>query len=127
MTAPLGSPSVRLPFPPAALSGHATYGGGRKKARITKELRRSAWAMAKAANLKAPPEGEVRLVVTLVPPNDRGDRTNYPARCKPYIDGIADALGTDRRPFNDKRFIPVWDYQPVQKPGWVTFRLEPVS
>jgi hypothetical protein len=48
--------------------------------------------------------------VTFYPPNKRGDRVNYPNRCKPIFDGIADALKV-----NDKRFLPSFHFaEPVK-------------
>lgn len=128
MAEALGTPSVRLPFPPAGKnSGHARYGGGRAQARVTKKLRADACTMAKAANIKAPATGDIVLHIHFVPPHNGGDRANYLTRCKGYIDGIADALHARGRPFNDKRFIPELHFEPAQKPGWVLFRLEPVA
>jgi hypothetical protein len=54
-------------------------------------------------------EGDLRVSVTFFPPDKRGDRTNYPNRCKPYFDGIADALKV-----NDRRFLPSYHFaEPV--------------
>lgn len=65
-------------------------------------------------------DGDIRVHVQFTPPNNRGDRTNYPNRCKPYFDGIAEALGV-----NDRRFVPVYEFLPAKHPGRVTITLEP--
>jgi crossover junction endodeoxyribonuclease RusA len=62
----------------------------------------------------APAEGDIRIHVRLVPPNRRGDRTNYPNRLKPYFDGIADALKV-----NDRRFLPSFEFADPKAPGEV--------
>ena len=104
---------ISLPFPPSSLSGHAK-GHWRSKSDPTKTHRR--WAML--ATLAAPPSipatGDVRIHVQFVPPDRRGDRTNFPNRMKPYFDGIADALG-----INDARFLPSYSFAPPEKPGRV--------
>jgi len=104
---------IVLPFPPASLSGHAK-GNWRAKAAVTKKHR--AWA--KAATLAVAPsiprEGDIAVRVRFTPPDRRGDRTNFPNRMKPYLDGIAEALGV-----NDARFLPTYEYTEPRKPGQV--------
>ncbi|WP_305096457.1 hypothetical protein [Croceibacterium aestuarii] len=52
--------------------------------------------------------------IHFVPPDRRGDRCNFWNRCKPYIDGIAEALG-----INDARFLPSMSFAQPEKPGRV--------
>lgn len=104
---------VTLPFPPASLSGHAN-GGWRSKSGPTAKHRELARLAALAAGLSAPATGDIHIHVRFVPPDRRGDRTNYPNRLKPYFDGLADALGV-----NDRRFLPAYEFAEPQKPGRV--------
>lgn len=101
--------AIALPFPAAVLAGHATQSSW---AKITATKMHRAWA-ANATNEARPvvPEsGDIHLHVIFIPPNDRGDRVNFPNRMKPYFDGIADALGV-----NDKRFLPSFEYRAPDK------------
>lgn len=113
---------IKLPFPPSSLSGHAKghWGGG--KSAETKKYR--GWAhhatLEVRRRIHLPPEGDITVKVRFVPPDRRGDRTNYANRMKPYFDGIADALG-----INDKRFVPEYEYAEPRKPGHVMVTLEP--
>jgi crossover junction endodeoxyribonuclease RusA len=43
--------------------------------------------------------------VRFVPPSRRGDRVNFPNRCKPIFDGLADAMRV-----NDSRFVPAFEF-----------------
>jgi len=52
--------------------------------------------------------------VRFIPTNRRGDRVNFPNRCKPIFDGIADALKV-----NDSRFVPAFEFAEPCKPGRV--------
>ena len=115
--------TIELPFPSSKLSGHATYKGGYAKAAETKKHR--AWAHQAAYNalkclpMQSIPDGDIYTYVTLCPPNNRGDRLNYPNRMKPYFDGIADGLGV-----NDKRFaIPFYACLKPEKPGYVRVQI----
>lgn len=106
--------TIILPWPPAALSGHAK-GGRWGKTSVTKKHR--AWANAATLAAGATADGiggDIALRITFVPPNRRGDRTNFANRLKPAIDGIADALGV-----NDARFLPSYHYAEPEKPGRV--------
>jgi len=106
---------VELPWMPASLSGHAN-GHWRSKAPIVAKHREWARLAALASNpTPLRPEGDIHIGFTFYPPNRRGDRTNYPNRLKPYIDGIAEALGV-----NDRRFLPTYHFaEPVKGPGKV--------
>lgn len=100
---------IELPFPPAALSGHHNQ-HWRKLQPVKKKHREWARLATLAAGPRVPETGDIRVSVTFYPPDRRGDRTNYPNRCKPYFDGIADALDV-----NDRRFLPVFHYaEPVK-------------
>ena len=110
--------SFTLPFPPSSLSGHAK-GHWRSKSGPTAKHREWARLQTKAAAPVVEPEGDIVVRVRFVPPDRRGDRTNYPNRMKPYFDGIADALGV-----NDRRFLPAYEFAEPCKPGWVLITLE---
>jgi len=110
---------IVLPFPPAGLSGHAK-GHWRTKAALTKKHREWGRLATLEAKATAPAEGDIALHVRFVPPHNRGDRTNYPARLKASLDGIADALGV-----NDRRFIPTFTFAPAEKPGRVEITITP--
>lgn len=96
--------NIELPWPPASLSGHNT-GHWRSKNAIVAKHREWARLATLAAKIGAPLSGDIRLSVTFYPPNRRGDRINYPNRCKPLFDGIADALQV-----NDSRFVPQYHF-----------------
>jgi hypothetical protein len=107
----VASSLIELPWPPASLSGH-NKGHWHAKSGIVAKHRE--WA--KNATLAVKPvvsaEGDIRLSITFYPPNRRGDRVNFPNRCKPYFDGIADGLKT-----NDSRFLPSYHFaEPVHNP-----------
>lgn len=104
---------IVLPFPPASLSGHAK-GHWRSKSGPTAKHREWARLATKAAAPTVPAAGDIQVCIRFVPPDRRGDRTNYPNRMKPYLDGIADALGV-----NDRRFLPSYQFAEPEKPGRV--------
>lgn len=96
---------VTLPWPPSSLSGHAN-GHWRGKSAVTKKHRVWAFNATKAAGaIVVPAAGDIAVHFRFVPPDRRGDRTNFPNRLKPYIDGIAEALGV-----NDSRFLPSYTF-----------------
>ncbi len=106
--------SIVLPFPPSSLSGHAK-GHWRSKSSPTAVHRD--WA--RKATLAAPPRdipasGDIGVHIRFIPPDRRGDRTNFPNRMKPYLDGIAEALKV-----NDARFLPSYEFCSPEKPGRV--------
>lgn len=70
---------------------------------------------------KVPSRGDIRLHIRFVPPDRRGDRTNFPNRVKPIIDGIADALG-----INDSRFVPSYEFSEPEKPGRVEIEVRAI-
>lgn len=104
---------IELPFPPASLSGHHNE-HWRKLQPVKKLFRTYAEAATLAAKVCVPESGDIRVIVTFYPPDRRGDRTNYPNRCKPIFDGIADALK-----INDRRFLPSYHFAEPCKPGKV--------
>lgn len=108
---------IEVPFPPAILSGHNT-GHHWKKAPVVKQYRELAKLATLEANPTVPEEGDIPIRFTFYAPDNRGDRTNYPNRIKPIIDGVADALGV-----NDKRFLPSYHFMPNEKPGKVVIEL----
>lgn len=108
---------ITLPFPPASLSGHAK-GHWRAKSTPTAQHREWARVATLAAAPSIPATGDIRVHVRFVPPDRRGDRTNYPNRMKPYLDGIAEALGV-----NDRRFLPAFEFAEPQNPGHVVVTL----
>jgi hypothetical protein len=117
-----GGNTIRLPWPPASLSGHNTGNRYSKAAIIAKHRER-----AKNATLEILPpcfrardDGDILLFVTFYPPNRRGDRVNFPNRMKPYFDGIADALKV-----NDSRFLPSFHYAEPIKGGSIIVSVMP--
>jgi hypothetical protein len=109
---------ITLPWPSSTLSGHAN-GHWRAKSAETAKHRRWAADATRAALYRAVlgspiPDGDILLSVRFVPPNRRGDRTNFPNRMKAYFDGIADALGV-----NDSRFLPAYQFADPEAPGRV--------
>lgn len=105
--------TITLPWPPATLSGHAK-GHWRAKAIETRKHRAWASVATIAADVAVPSIGDIPVKITFVPPDRRGDRTNFANRIKPYLDGIADALGV-----NDSRFLPSYEFAEPKKPGEV--------
>lgn len=109
---------IRLPFPSSLLAGHAKGNGQWAKIKATKEHREWARLATLSELVKDKPElpdtGDIAMTIRFIPPNNRGDRINYPNRMKPYFDGIADALKV-----NDKRFHPLFVFCDVEKPGAV--------
>lgn len=107
---------IELPFPPSSLSGHAN-GHWRSKSGPTAKYREWArLATLAAGDMVIPMSGDIRVIVTFFPADNRGDRVNFPNRCKPLFDGIADALKV-----NDKRFLPSYHFaEPVKGAGKVT-------
>jgi len=104
---------IVLPFPPSTLSGHAK---GHWRAKCGPTAKHRGWARdaTLAAKPTVPATGDILVVVRFVPPDRRGDRTNFANRMKPYFDGIADALGV-----NDARFLPSYEFAAPEKPGRV--------
>lgn len=108
---------IELPFPPASLSGHNS-GHWRGKSSVVAKHREWARLATLAAKPSVPADGDIRLSITFYPPDKRGDRTNFPNRLKPAIDGIAQALGV-----NDRRFLPTYHFAEPTKPGCVVVRI----
>lgn len=110
---------IVLPFPASALSGHNT-GHWRVKAAHVAKHRQWAHHATLAAKPVVPADGDIPILFRFVPPDRRGDRTNYPNRLKAYIDGIADALGV-----NDRRFLPSYEFAAPEAPGRVEVSFPP--
>jgi hypothetical protein len=108
---------IVLPFPSSKLSGqnNAHHWVTRPITNQHREWARDATLDARPA---IPAEGDIRLHIHFVPPDRRGDRTNYWNRCKAYIDGIAEGLG-----INDSRFLPSMSFADPEKPGHVEVTL----
>lgn len=108
---------IVLPFPSSKLSGQNNAHHW-----VTRPIINEHREWAKNATLAARPviaaEGDVLLHIRFVPPDRRGDRTNYWNRCKAYIDGIAEALG-----INDARFLPSMSFAEPERPGRVEVTL----
>jgi crossover junction endodeoxyribonuclease RusA len=111
------TPVILLPWPPASLSGHNT-GHWRGKAGIVAKHRLWARNAVLAAKITVAGDGDVPVEIRFVPPDRRGDRTNYPNRVKPVFDGLADALK-----INDRRFLPSFVFAPPEKPGRLEVRI----
>ena len=108
---------IELPFPSSELSGHHNKHFWKVRPIINKH-RDWAEKATLAASPVVPETGDIRISVTFYPPDCRGDRVNYPNRCKPYFDGIADALGV-----NDRRFLPSYHFAEPTKPGRVVVEI----
>lgn len=109
---------IELPWPSSDLAGHNS-----KHYRFMRPIIKKHRAWAHAATLAAkitglPDTGDIMLSVTFNPPNRRGDRLNYPNRCKAYFDGIADALKV-----NDRRFVPHYVFGEVVPNGRITIEI----
>lgn len=102
-----------LPWPPSSLSGHNT-GHWHTKSGLVAQHRSWAKNATLAARPVVPVAGDIRIVFTFYPPDNRGDRCNFPNRIKPAIDGIAEALKV-----NDKRFLPAYYFGEPVKGGKV--------
>src|SRR3546814_8584353 len=86
------SNSVRLTWPDRA-SHPNSRGHWSKRAKANKAMRKAAYYLTLGANVKAPENGDIRVVLTFYPPDRRQrDRDNLLSNCKAYLDGIADAL-----------------------------------
>lgn len=100
---------IVLPFPHAVLAGHNKGYWANRSSHIAKHRQ---WARnaTLAASLNVPPDGDIAVKVRFFPPNNRGDRINYPIRLKPYFDGIADALKV-----SDSRFVPAFEFHDADR------------
>lgn len=109
---------IVLPFPSSLLSGHAKGNAQWAKIKATKEHRKAAHdAVTDVPEHDRPlfaESGDIAITFRFTPPDNRGDRLNFPARIKPYADGIADALKV-----NDRRFVPHFEFLAAAKPGSV--------
>jgi hypothetical protein len=112
--------TITLPWPASSLSGHA---GGHWRSKSTPTAKHREWARLATlewlcSDFSPLGDGDIRIHVRFVPPDRRGDRTNFANRLKPYFDGIAAALGV-----NDARFLPSYEFAEPKKPGQVIVTL----
>src|SRR3546814_11017501 len=95
------SNSVRLTWPDRA-SHPNSRGHWSKRAKANKAMRKAAYYLTLGAKIKAPENGDLRVVLPFYPPDRRQRaRDDHLRHCQAYLDGIADALGV-----NDSRFVP---------------------
>lgn len=105
---------IELPFPSSKLAGHSK-GSHWGTSRIVATHRAWAFHATRAAKLGTfPGKGDIAIEIDFYPPDNRGDRVNFPNRLKPYFDGVAEALGV-----NDSRFLPSYRFHAPGKPGRV--------
>jgi Holliday junction resolvase RusA-like endonuclease len=112
---------LELPWPSKDLSPNGRVHWARK-AKAAKAGRITGAAIAAAAGWKSLklPAGRLHLWIDFYPPTRmRPDDDNMLARCKPYRDGIADALGIDDRRFVSHPFVR----DEVRKGGLVVIRI----
>lgn len=113
---------IILPFPPAEFSGHNTgqwFGKSRTIATYRAEAFHITRSWLRTAGFVVHASGDILISFRFVPPDNRGDRTNFAGRLKPQIDGIAEALG-----INDKRFLPSYAFAGPEKPGRVEVSIQ---
>lgn len=113
---------LALPWPSKDLSPNARV-HWRKRAKAAADARALAKLAAWASGwlpASVPTDGRLHLWIDFYPPTRRlPDDDNMLARCKPYRDGIADALGID-----DKRFVShPYVRDTPRKGGQVVFRI----
>jgi len=115
---------IELPFPSAKLSGHHNAHWRYLqpiKAKHREWALKAMLAVRDQVAVSLADNSDIRVSVTFYPPDRRGDRTNYPNRCKPYFDGIADALAV-----NDRRFLPSYHFaEPAKGGGKVVIEVRP--
>jgi len=115
---------IDLPFPSSKLSGHAK-GKWQSSSGVVADTRMAAKrrtdeVLAEIAHA-IPDDCDIAITTEFYPPNNRGDRVNYPNRMKAVYDGIAEAMGV-----NDKRFLPVRNrFFKARKDAFVRVILEP--
>lgn len=108
---------IELPFPSSELSGHHNKHFWKVRPIINQHRE---WALKATLAVRdqirvfAADKTDIRISFTFYPPNNRGDRLNYPNRIKAYADGIADALGV-----NDRRFLPSYHFAEPTREGKV--------
>ena len=110
---------IILPWPSPKLSPNARNHWAIKNDAV-KGARQTAFYIAKQAGVPVlPPEGDIRLLVTFLPPDKhRRDSDNLVASMKAGMDGIADAWGVD-----DSRFEPTYRRGDPVRGGLVTVEL----
>lgn len=112
-----------LPWPHRDLHPNSR-GHWSKRAKAAKAARQLAWGLTlqvlTVADLDNLPEGRLHLWLDFYPPDRRKrDDDGLLSSMKPWLDGIADALGVD-----DRRFVPhPWVKDEVRKGGEVRVRI----
>ena len=115
-----GIKQITLPWPDSALHSNSRTHWG-QKARATASARHA----AKMACLEKPRIERIpnaTIFIEYYPPTKRGDIHNVASSLKAYLDGIADAMGSDDKDF-DVHYPTVWAGS--GKPGKVVFRIVP--
>jgi hypothetical protein len=116
-------PELILPWPHRDLHPNSR-GHWSKRAKAAKSARLQAWAIARqawsATEIAALPEGRLHIWIDGYPTDRRRrDADGLLSSMKPWLDGIADALGVD-----DRRFVPhPWVKDEVRKGGEVRVRI----
>lgn len=116
-------PELILPWPHRDLHPNAR-GHWSKRAKAAKAARLQAWAIARQAwsadDMAALPEGRLHVWIDgYATDRRRRDADGLLSSMKPWLDGIADALGVD-----DRRFVPhPWVKDEVRKGGEVRVRI----
>ena len=101
--------NVTLPWPPAECSPNSRKHWARRHelSILVKALARELTIEECAKKKFAWPGGDACVIYEFCPPDKRRrDLDNFQARCKPYLDGICDALGIDDSQI--KRSIQEW-------------------
>lgn len=111
---------IIFPWPPSVLAGHAKGRSYYTKAAATAKTRAEAAMIARPVvkDYLTPETGDIALIVTFLPPNNRQDRWNMPQLAKATADGLADAMGV-----NDKRFLPRFEFGAVVKGGQIVVEI----
>lgn len=92
---------LRLSFPSKDLSPNAGSPWGKgsaiRRTKAAKKAKKEAWAVGLKHGIKNMPKAPEYIVTcTFYPPgNYHYDKDGLQARMKPYLDGIADAMGVD--------------------------------
>lgn len=109
---------IDLPWPHKDLSPNARCHWTRKHRAVKVHREAAHWQSKPRGPIEA---DEVRVTIVAYPPTRHAfDDDNFIARCKPYLDGIADGLEINDRNF---RIQPLRRGE-VSKPGNVRFEIE---
>ena len=99
--------TVNLPFPDKRLNPNR-LGHWSETSKVRKQAKSDAWAIALGQGAKKFEALKVEAHFTITPPNRRRrDQDNIIASLKPYIDGMALAIGVDDADWDMKfKFVP---------------------